>query len=929
VQYLYNCTSTAIADFTNIDNWEKVNLEEEFEAITHKVLHFVQGVNYPSSAGHGSSTEYCRTDYFAVKKGDVIKAKDATLRLYVQYSVDATVPSLIENKVYLYVVKADGYIRLNIDKASGGNIVPSECNGKISFISESTSISFFREIQSYTNESSKLNVPIIDFINGAINRGAETPSNESCRSAFLYLKAGSVIDNDSTYTLVVHKYTSADNSSWVADSLSPNITEDAYYRVVLTSTGNITPLNLLGKVSYRVPGSARTQIEGIVASLPGLIEQRFKPIINSSSLRTPVKFEQGGIYNGADSASNARVRSGFIYMQAGTVIFNSLYRMYINQYTSEDSSSWVEQEDVSLGKDYTVTTSNYYRIVCYKNNANDNITPAEADDNILYGFGEDNRIYIPVVSGVVSPTSGDESPNSEYCRSGYLYLSANKKICIKNNLRIGVLYYKNGAGSAPTKNTVNNSDYLVPVNGVYRLNVFKFGSATITPDEVKENLYIVDCKRDDEEIQNIAYAEFYDRLSTNALDGFAAKLISLNKNGARFLFFTDIHHINVASNLNVYKNLYKVITAKQFISKGLIDCTLIGGDLTTEQNDKQLNLTRITQVMEQLNRGYAGKPILVAKGNHDTALAGSSSSWSDALVISDKEWHDATLRNIEGVANFQSAESTYYFYDDKFRKIRYICLDTFSYPIKADNTYNNPRDIEFINQSQYNWLISDALDFSAVEDRNNWNVIIFAHSTPERNKSHNMQALLDIVNAFINGGTVSKSYTDGDTRFDISISADFTSQGAINVQAMVHGHDHWDEVYIDSGCPVPQIAVIATDTYYPPSIPSYGVTPTRVEEDLSAQGFDVFTCDSANHIIYTNRFGAGNDRIIHNDVNNVGSGNTITLTSVLEGTLSWVSQNTNIATVSGGVVTGVSDGYVAIYAEDSNGKREYFVISVE
>ena len=820
VQYLYHGTSTAVANFTNTDNWEKTNLETEFEAIDkHVINEFVQGVNYPTSAGHGNSAVYCRTEYFVCKKGDVIITTDDSLNFFAQYSSDATAPSAVENYLMIYVAKADGYVRLNVNKAAGGNITPVECNGKLRFFHASSSVSLFKKLQEYVNENSKLNVPVIDFVNGSINAGTETSSTLSCRSYFLYLKNGCIIDcDDSQLTIMVHKYSAPDNASWVSNTYSLNITENAYYRIVATSTSNITPLDILGKVSYRQPGSALTLLSGLEEQVKDI-----KEIINIA--KTPITVEQGVVY----------------------------------------------------------------------------------------------------------PNSGGTAPSTTRCRTGYLNLKANDKIVLDDSslFNIGVIYFGDGQGTTPTWNDVSYNEYLVPVNGVYRFNIYKQDvSADIVPAEVNGKLFILDCTKDISEVQDIMFADFYDRQSANALDEFAAKVTSLDKDGARFLFFTDIHHINLAGYANVYKNYYKVITAKKFISKGMVDCSLIGGDLTTENVPKSLNLKRITQVMEQLNKGYVGKPILVTKGNHDTALPGNSSSWTEDMVISDKEWHDIVLRNIEGVAQFPSTEATYYYYDDTFRKVRYICIDSFSYPIKADGTLNNPRDIEFINQTQYNWLVGTALNFSGIEDKENWSVIVFSHSSAARNKNNNQQALYDIFNAFISGGSVSKDYSNGDSRFNISISADFTSQGAMTIQAFIHGHLHWDEVYIDPTSPILQIAVIGTATNYP-AHPSYGVAPERVEGELSDQGFDVFTCDNENKTIYTSRFGAGNDRIIHGDVHIVNVGGTITLNSVLDGTLTWTSQDTGIATISDGVVTGVTSYYVAVFAEDAAGKREYFIVYVE
>ena len=99
---------------------------------------------------------------------------------------------------------------------------------------------------------------------------------------------------------------------------------------------------------------------------------------------------------------------------------------------------------------------------------------------------------------------------------------------------------------------------------------------------------------------------------------------------------------------------------------------------------------------------------------------------------------------------------------------------------------------------------------------------------------------------------------------------------------------------------------------------------TRTQGTETEQAFDIGTADLHNSVLYLTRVGAGYDRIIHFDVETVST--TVTLTSELSGTLTWDTSNSNVVTVSSGVVAKAGTGYCVVSATDENNLTEYWII---
>jgi uncharacterized protein YjdB len=160
----------------------------------------------------------------------------------------------------------------------------------------------------------------------------------------------------------------------------------------------------------------------------------------------------------------------------------------------------------------------------------------------------------------------------------------------------------------------------------------------------------------------------------------------------------------------------------------------------------------------------------------------------------------------------------------------------------------------------------------------------------------------------------------------------YNATAPAKIVAVVCGHAHSDFCeFIDGNCVALCNDCDATYTRYD------GVNDTifpnqilRNWGTITEQCFDVYHIDIKDNIVYGTRIGYGFDKVINITEQSVDVGNTITLSPSITPD-SWVSQDESIATITNGVVTGVSAGRVTIKAKETgtpNGRWEYFNILV-
>jgi hypothetical protein len=358
------------------------------------------------------------------------------------------------------------------------------------------------------------------------------------------------------------------------------------------------------------------------------------------------------------------------------------------------------------------------------------------------------------------------------------------------------------------------------------------------------------------EALDLNVVESVDLIAKQELDNYSVKLANGFNDGFRFSFFTDCH----LRNDNI--NFYKIRAYKHFLKYNLCDVNIIGGDIVTQNILASDTKILISQVTNELNTSKV--PLLIAKGNHDTANANGYTEY-----VTNEQFSNLTMR-VQNVKHYsQNKKSTYYYYDDNNYKIRVIVIDTFDLNLINNGIpVGNMQDWCGISQAQLDWLSNEAL----ILNDSSWGVIIASHACIDDTIEYIIGgvALRTLLVAFKNGtnATYNYSYTFDvssplypiQDRFTYTINKDFTSQGAREIICSVNGHAHYD--FVKDSTIGKHIYVIGTDIYYPPTIPDGAIKPTRSEFTISAHGFDTFNIDRVNRKIYIYRFGAGSDRII-------------------------------------------------------------------
>lgn len=320
-----------------------------------------------------------------------------------------------------------------------------------------------------------------------------------------------------------------------------------------------------------------------------------------------------------------------------------------------------------------------------------------------------------------------------------------------------------------------------------------------------------------------------------------------------FAFMTDLHFaptynhsIRLQRTLNAYKEINK---------RTAIDMLVLGGDLGANGN-KEFS----AKAFREFRAHFDGTEYFPVNGNHD-----DNSIWETCIEAEKSEYHFtheelyALLFNHlpkQRVEFDEKHHALYYLYDDKNSKTRYIFTDTNEPPEIMDNgklRYGGQHN--FVqSQEQLDWLVNTALQF----DEAGWSAVVIGHSferpdnKTESGENYYLTPMRDIVNAYKEGGSLHKSYYDGD--MERRVDADFSDGMRAELICMVMGHYHFDDVdYEKNG--LPYILTAHGTMYNTGSHKKYDGTKTEIS-------FDVITIDKNARTIYITKVGDGEDRII-------------------------------------------------------------------
>lgn len=203
--------------------------------------------------------------------------------------------------------------------------------------------------------------------------------------------------------------------------------------------------------------------------------------------------------------------------------------------------------------------------------------------------------------------------------------------------------------------------------------------------------------------------------------------------------------------------------------------------------------------------------------------------------ITRSQWYMIFQNHVEGHFNESDPYGGYFYKDFDAEKVRVIVL----------NCYDTDRESYSFKGEQVKFIAENALNFSDKPDRADWGVLFFVHNFYSASEvqsvlSGNTPEMYNAMTAFASGTDYNK------TIGNVSITANFSEQGAGKIIAVIHGHQHADTY--DNTYGWNNIGTIA------------GFSNISNVGTYDEFGFDVFTVDSENKILYETRFGRGTSR---------------------------------------------------------------------
>ena len=403
-------------------------------------------------------------------------------------------------------------------------------------------------------------------------------------------------------------------------------------------------------------------------------------------------------------------------------------------------------------------------------------------------------------------------------------------------------------------------------------------------------------------------------------------LLKDKENIETFVFFTDPHLTprdrydsrfnanNEYSTIELARDKYITVLQKYYNSMP-IDLCICGGDwlnLNHSQAEAMRELGYMDGYMRKLFRRFY--PLF---GNHDCSPYGATSS--------DKSYWKLALKN-DSMRNLMFRENggTYYSFDGINTKfymldsgVSFIGTMTVSELTNAQEGDEELYGFLVANRwEQIDWLGNKLL----TDDADNSVIAMHIYSNAgnstqwyQESKSYSANGIHALAK---NAKNMAVAYNNRENITLNGITYNF-SQCTGKVNLILCGHAHFDFVDLTNEIPI----VCTTDFKggYTPSGGSY--------THLLRSTFDCCVMDNDDGVLDMVRVGANKDRSIHFQPTLLAISESVTLVSRLS-TPSWSTIDSTIATVSNGVVQGVSSGVTGIVATDENGNSEQWLLKV-
>lgn len=320
-------------------------------------------------------------------------------------------------------------------------------------------------------------------------------------------------------------------------------------------------------------------------------------------------------------------------------------------------------------------------------------------------------------------------------------------------------------------------------------------------------------------------------------------------------FITDNHHEEDADPWTKKAYSGKSLEHYQWFAQGTLrtkpDVAIANGDNINGNTYRPTLVWTTMHVWAMLSTAYLKTALFMLPGNHDTGIGQTPKLVAgDAMTEHDLKNAYHTVKPLYG--EVRNGDSLYFYKDLPDKKVRVIGLNSSDMPWTTDSQENyvhNRLEEAGFGVDQLRWLVDVALKLPD----NSWQVVFFFHHPLSSSTFYNAQALIDIIKAFKNGGSVVINRSDIDDMQIVGLNVDFTTQGAGTVIGVFNGHYHADSQDLTTlnGTPI-----IVTDASLSNSIGEQLERRNTVNEDC----WETISIDTNARTIHCYRFGRGSDR---------------------------------------------------------------------
>lgn len=219
-----------------------------------------------------------------------------------------------------------------------------------------------------------------------------------------------------------------------------------------------------------------------------------------------------------------------------------------------------------------------------------------------------------------------------------------------------------------------------------------------------------------------------------------------------------------------------------------------------------------------------GKPLLVVPGNHDSAYFSGNRN-----PMTPEQEQDVLYKDVLPPSAVRQPDTFWYYYDVPEHNLRMLVL--FSHDYRANPRYGYPDE-------ELTW-VRQTLEATPA----GWRVLVFSHC-PALPEMHYW----------------SKDIRNG-TKL-VELLAEYRgSQANCKVLALIHGHNHCDQVDTNHGIPIVSIGCAKME-YFPDKKPDNSVTSPRLQNHVTQELWDVLLVNTKKDTLQFVRFGAGKDRTV-------------------------------------------------------------------